>query len=46
LFGILRNLTGLYSGEFVKDPRVSTHQAYNISISSPHNIAGEADGEI
>ena len=46
LFGILRNLAGLYSGEFVKDPRVSTHQASHVSISSAHNIAGEADGEI
>lgn len=46
LFGILRNLPGLYSGEFVKDPRVSTHEALNISISSAHQIAGEADGEI
>jgi len=46
LFGILRNLAGLYSGEFVKDHRVSTHQAKHILISSAHNIAGEADGEI
>jgi len=46
LFGILRNLAGLYSGAFVKDPRVSTHQASHVSISSTHNIAGEADGEI
>jgi YegS/Rv2252/BmrU family lipid kinase len=46
LFGILRNLAGLYSGEFIKDHRVSTHQARNISISSARNIAGEADGEI
>ncbi len=46
LFGILRNLAGLYSGEFVKDPRVSTHEASHVSISSAHNIAGEADGEI
>jgi len=46
IFGILRNLPGLYSGEFVKDPRVSTHEALNISISSAQQIAGEADGEI
>jgi len=45
LFGILRNLTGLYSGKFVNDYRVSTYQAQNISISSAQNIAGEADGE-
>ena len=46
LFGILRNLAGLYSGKFVNDPRVSTHAASRISISSAKNIAGEADGEI
>jgi len=46
LFGILRNLMGLYSGEYIKDRRVSTFQAQNISISSAHNIAGEADGEV
>ena len=46
IFGILRNLAGLYSGEFVKDPRVSTHQASRVSISAIQNIAGEADGEI
>lgn len=46
IFGILRNLAGLYSGEFVKDPRVTTHLAGSISISSEKNIAGEADGEI
>ena len=45
LFGILRNLAGLYSGKYVNDYRVSTFQAKNISISSAHNIAGEADGE-
>ncbi|HEX7585522.1 MAG TPA: diacylglycerol kinase family protein, partial [Prolixibacteraceae bacterium] len=46
IFGILRNLAGLYSGEFVKDPRVSTHQASRVSISAIQSIAGEADGEI
>ena len=46
LFGILSNLSGLYSGEFVKDHRVSTHTATRVSISSGKNIAGEADGEI
>jgi YegS/Rv2252/BmrU family lipid kinase len=45
LFGILRNLSGLYSGKYVNDYRVSTFQAKNISISSAQNIAGEADGE-
>jgi YegS/Rv2252/BmrU family lipid kinase len=46
LFGVLRNLSGLYSGTFVKDPRVSIHQARRVSISSEKNISGEADGEI
>ncbi|MBA4409370.1 MAG: diacylglycerol kinase family lipid kinase [Bacteroidota bacterium] len=46
IFGILRNLAGLYSGEFIKDFRVSTHKASHILISSAQNIAGEADGEI
>lgn len=45
-FGILRNLAGLYSGEFVKDPRVSTYQGSKILIDSSLNISGEADGEI
>lgn len=45
IFGILRNLAGLYSGEFIKDYRVLTFQAKRVSISSAHNIAGEADGE-
>lgn len=46
LFRILRNLTRLYSGEYVKDPRVSVYQGRNISISAGESIAGEADGEI
>lgn len=46
LFGILRNLAGLYSGEFIKDRRVSTFSAKNVSISAAHPVAGEADGEI
>lgn len=46
IFGILRNLAGLYSGAFIKDHRVSTHKARQVQISSAHNIAGEADGEI
>lgn len=46
LFGIIRNLMGLYSGEFIKDRRVSTHFASYVSISSDQLIAGEADGEI
>jgi YegS/Rv2252/BmrU family lipid kinase len=46
LFGILRNLMGLYSGEFIKDRRVSTHLASHILISADQLIDGEADGEI
>ncbi len=46
LFGILQNLSGLYSGKFVNDRRVSTHLASRVSISAVKNIAGEADGEI
>jgi len=46
MFGILRNLVGLYSGEFIKDRRVSTYSGSSVSISSAKNIAGEADGEI
>lgn len=46
IFGILRNLTGLYSGTFVKDPRVSVYQGRNVSISSTESVACEADGEI
>lgn len=45
IFGILRNLAGLYSGEFIKDYRVLTFQAKHILISSIHSLAGEADGE-
>lgn len=46
LFAVLRNLAGLYNGTFVKDPRVSIHEARRVSISSEKNISGEADGEI
>lgn len=46
IWGILRNLKGLYSGEFVRDRRVSTHRAKHVFIQSACNIAGEADGEI
>lgn len=45
IWGILRNLAGLYSGEYVKDYRVSTFQAQKVSVFSEKNIAGEADGE-
>ncbi len=45
IWGILRNITGLYSGKFINDYRVSTFQAKNVAISSSKNISGEADGE-
>ena len=46
VLGILRNIIGLYNGNFIKDYRVSTHSARHIKITSERNIAGEADGEI
>ncbi len=46
VWGILRNITGLYDGAFVRDRRVSTHAAKHIKINSGCSIAGEADGEI
>jgi YegS/Rv2252/BmrU family lipid kinase len=46
LFGILRNLSGLYSGEYIKDRRVATYLGRRVWISADQNIAGEADGEI
>lgn len=44
-WGILKNLKGLYSGEFINDRRVSCHTARHVSVSTEGNIAGEADGE-
>lgn len=45
ILGILRNISGLYSGKFTKDYRVSTFHTRQVSISSVKNISGEADGE-
>jgi len=45
ILGILRNITRLYSGTFINDFRVSSFQAKQVSVFSPHSIAGEADGE-
>lgn len=45
LAGIIRNLARLYTGEFVKDRRVSTYKCKKVSISSPSGIACEVDGE-
>jgi diacylglycerol kinase family enzyme len=44
--GILRNILRLYSGEFIKDKRVSTYKARHIKISGDRKIPGEVDGEI
>ncbi|HBH47745.1 MAG TPA: lipid kinase [Bacteroidales bacterium] len=45
LWGILTNLRGLYSGQFVKDRRVSTYTTDRVLISGATKIPGEADGE-
>jgi diacylglycerol kinase family enzyme len=45
IWGILKNFKGLYSGEFIRDRRVSTHTGKQISIKSSSLLPGEADGE-
>lgn len=45
IWGILRNFKGLYSGNFVKDKRVSTHAGKIIEITSSIPMPGESDGE-
>jgi YegS/Rv2252/BmrU family lipid kinase len=45
IWGILTNFKGLYSGEFIKDRRVSSHSGKVIGISSASPLPGEADGE-
>lgn len=45
IWGILTNFKGLYSGDFVRDRRVSTHTGKNIQISSDVSLPGESDGE-
>ena len=45
IWGILTNFKGLYSGDFVRDRRVSTHAGQNIQISSDLPLPGESDGE-
>lgn len=44
-FGILKNLSGLYTGEFIKDKRVSTYLTNHIVVNGTKSIPGEADGE-
>jgi YegS/Rv2252/BmrU family lipid kinase len=45
IWGILTNFKGLYSGKFIQDRRVSTHEGKAIGISSSTPLPGEADGE-
>lgn len=45
IWGILTNFKGLYSGDFIRDRRVSTHAGKAIGISSDSALPGEADGE-
>lgn len=44
-FGILLNLRGLYSGEYVKDRRVSVFHGRKVTINGANTIQGEVDGE-
>lgn len=45
ILGILRNLRRLYTGNFVKDRRVSTYNGRTVIIKGEKNIPGEVDGE-
>jgi YegS/Rv2252/BmrU family lipid kinase len=45
IWGILTNFKGLYSGDFVRDRRVSTHSGKEIKIFSDLPLQGESDGE-
>lgn len=45
VFGIIKNLAGLYSGEFVKDRRVSTYSTNKVIVNGAFKIPCEADGE-
>ena len=45
IWGILTNFKGLYSGEFIRDRRVSTHTGKLITIASDAPLPGESDGE-
>lgn len=46
ILGILRNIGRLYTGDFIKDKRVSTFTATKIKINGTRKIPGEVDGEI
>ena len=45
IWGILTNFKGLYSGDFIRDFRVSTHVGQAIEIASDTPLPGESDGE-
>jgi YegS/Rv2252/BmrU family lipid kinase len=45
IWGILTNFKGLYSGQFIRDRRVSTHSGTEVDIRADFPIPGEADGE-
>ncbi len=45
VWGILKNLIGLYNGSFVKDNHVDCYQAKEVAISCSNPLAGEVDGE-
>lgn len=45
IWGILSNLAGLYSGNYIKDSRVMCYKAKAVVIESKNPMAGEVDGE-
>ncbi|MFB6320284.1 diacylglycerol/lipid kinase family protein [Saccharicrinis sp. FJH54] len=45
IWGILKNLRGLYNGSFLKDPHVLTTSGREVRIESRCLIPGEVDGE-
>lgn len=45
LFGIIKNLSGLYTGKFIKDKRVSTYVTNRVIVNGAKSIPAEADGE-
>lgn len=45
VWGLIANISGLYSGKYVTDYRVSAAVGKEIQISSKRKIPGEADGE-
>lgn len=45
IWGILKNLAGLYNGTFIRDRRVTTYAGKEIEIKSEKPLPCEADGE-